>query len=556
VSSTTVAIELLSDRIDVAAIKGGRVLSSRRIPVEFPSDPTAWVKAVHEAGDKLRPAIEEMSVRGAPARLVYRSPTQAVDLASFELRAASQACAAATLPCLESLPYSGTAALCDATVVGRDHSGPTRRWHVVVAAERVDVARTLVEMIEAAGLTFESLVPMDAAIMAKLVRRALDYKGAQHGWLHFGKHSSFFVIGGQGRVRFERSIALGVETIVRSLTRPIRLPDEEPIELDHETAKKIVHEHGIPDTDDAVLDSPPLTRAHIMPQIQPVLQRYVVELRQSLRFGLPENERDAIDITVSGPGSTVPGLSELMAWELKLKIAPDPQYANFDYRSPAGKGSELLDVMENRQFLNLLNLQPGDTANRRQIERLRRWLWSGAAVALVVIAFDAVRMSSRLSDTRREQKSLEAAAAELKSLQKTHQTLNAALTAMGEMELVIAEEIGTRPDLRAVLHELSRLAPESVRLNSMRFAREGRVMTARLYGRAAHADKQGRTELNPFIEALQGSPIFANAELKNVDVDTVGDGTGQRFEATFDIILAPDASVLPKLAADTEGGDG
>ncbi|MHC5006217.1 MAG: PilN domain-containing protein [Planctomycetota bacterium] len=317
-----------------------------------------------------------------------------------------------------------------------------------------------------------------------------------------------------------------------------------------------MHEHGIPDTDDAVLDSPLLTRAHIMPQIQPVLQRYVVELRQSLRFGLPENERDAIDITVSGPGSTVPGLSELMAWELKLKIAPDPQYAEFDYRSPAGKGSELLDVMEDRQFLNLLNLQPGDTANRRQIGRMRRWLWSGAAAALVVVAFDAVRMSARLSDTRREQKSLEAAAAELQSLQKTHRTLNAALTAMGEMELVIAEEIGARPDLRAVLHELSRLAPDSVRLNSMRFARENRVMSARLYGRAAHVDEQGRTELNPFIEALQASPIFANAELKNVDVGTAGDGTGQRFEATFDIILAPDASVLPKLAVGTEGGDG
>jgi Tfp pilus assembly PilM family ATPase/Tfp pilus assembly protein PilN len=556
VSSTTVAIELLSDRIDVAAMKGGRVLSSRRIPVELPSESTAWVKAVREAGEKLRPTIQEMSVVGARARLVYRSPTQAVDMASFELRGASQACAAAMLPCLESLPYSATTALCEASAVGRDRSGPNRRWHVVVAAERADVARMLVEMIESAGLTFESLVPMDAAIMAKHVRRALDHKGAQHGWLHFGKHSSFFVIGGQGRIRFERSIALGAETIIQSLTRPIRVPDEEPIELDHETAKKIVHEHGIPDTDEAVLDNPPLTRAHIMPQIQPVLQRYVVELRQSLRFGLPENERDSIDITVSGPGSTVPGLSELMGWELKLNIVPDPQYADFDYQSPAGKGSELLDVMEDRQFLNLLNLQPGDTANRRQIGRLRRWLWSGAAAALVVVAFDAVHMGSRLSDTRREEKSLNAAAAELRSLHQTHQTLNAALTAMGELELTIAEEVGARPDLKAVLQELSRLAPESVRLNSMRFTRENRVMLARLYGRAAHVDEQGRTELKPFVESLTASPLFANAELGNIDVGTAGDGTGQRFDVTFEIILAPDTSVLPKLAADTEGGDG
>ncbi|MHC4209519.1 MAG: PilN domain-containing protein [Planctomycetota bacterium] len=554
-SSTTVAIELLSDRLDVAAIKGGRVVASRRVPVDLPSEPTAWAKAVRSASDKLRSAVGELGVAGAPARLVYRSPTQAVDLASFELGSAAQACAAAKLPCLESLPYAGTAALCEATAVGRDRSGPNRRWHVVVAADRIDVVRTLVELIESAGLTFDSAVPIDAAIMARLVRGAVAHQGSQHGWLYFGKHSSFFVIGGQGRVSFERSIGLGVETIVQSLTRPIRLPDEEPVELDHETAKKIVHEHGIPETDDAVHDDPRLTRAHIMPQIQPVLQRYVVELRQSLRFGLPENERDSIDITVSGPGSTVPGLSELMAWELKLKFATDPAYATFDYRAPAGQGSELLDALEDRQFLNNLNLQPGDTANRRQLGRLRRWMWSGAAVALVVVGFDAVRLGARLNNARQEEQNLQAAASELTALHQTHQTLNAALVAMGEMELAIAEEVGARADLRAILHELSRLTPESVRLNSMRLNREDTIMAARLYGRAAHADGQARTELEPFIEALKNSPLFVNAVLKNVEVGSAGDRSGQRFEATFDVIMAPDAAALAELAADTEGGE-
>jgi Tfp pilus assembly protein PilN len=424
-----------------------------------------------------------------------------------------------------------------------------------VTADRVDVIRTLVEMVEAAGLTFESAVPIDAAIMARLVRAAVAHRGPQHGWLYFGKHSSFFIIGGQGRISFERSIALGVETIVQSLTRPIRLPDEEPVELDAETAKKIVHEHGIPETDEPVHDDPGLTRAHIMPQIQPVLQRYVVELRQSLRFGLPENERDSIDITVSGPGSTVPGLSELMAWELKLKFATDPAYAAFDYRSPAGQGSELLDALEDRQFLNNLNLQPGDTANRRQLSRLRQWMWSGAAVALVVVGFDAVRMGARLSDARQEEQNLEAAATELKALHQTHQTLNAALVAMGEMEVAIAEEVGARADLRAVLHELSRLTPESVRLNSMRLNREDTVMAVRLYGRAGHADGQGHTELEPFIEALKDSPLFVNAVLKNVEVGTAGDRSGQRFEATFDVIMAPDAAALAEVTGGTEGGE-
>jgi hypothetical protein len=43
--------------------------------------------------------------------------------------------------------------------------------------------------------------------------------------------------------------------------------------------------------------------------------------------------------------------------------------------------------------------------------------------------------------------------------------------------------------------------------------------------------------------------------LKNIEVGTAGDRSGQRFEATFDIIMAPDAAALAELAADTEGGE-
>jgi Tfp pilus assembly PilM family ATPase/Tfp pilus assembly protein PilN len=553
VSSTTVAIELLSDRIDVAAVRGGRVVDSRRVAVDLPSESTKWVKAVRDAGDDLRSAVKALSVTGAPARVLYRSPTQAVDLASFELRSASEACAAAVLPCLESLPYSGNAALSEAVVVGRDRSGPNRKWHVVVAADRVDVIRTLVEVVEGAGLVFQSATPGDAVMMAQLVDSALRAPGPMRGWLHFGQHSSFFVIGGQGTIRFERAIGLGVETIAHSLTRPIRLLDEEAIELDHETARMIVHEHGIPDTDEPVHEQPALTRRHIMPQIQPVLQRYVVEVRQSLRFGLPENERDSITITVSGPGSTVPGLSELIAWELKIEMTPDPAYVDFDHRKPAGPGSQLQDAMKDRQFLDRMSLEPVDTATRRQLGRLRRWMWAGVAAALVVIGFDGFRLHWRLADTRTEASTLQAAVAEQESLEQTHQKLVAAVGALNELEQALVEERGAQADLKAILHELSRLAPETVRINSMRFNREAGAMSGRLYGHAALVGGTGRTELEPFIEAIKASPLFANAVLRNVEVNRAGGQSGQRFEATFQVIPVPDLADAPDLAA---GGGG
>lgn len=544
-SAAAVAIELLSDRVDVAVIGGGGVTSSKRVPLELMSDPTAWAKGVRAAGSKLKEVVQELGAEGARARILYRSPAQAVDLASLALRTPKQACAAAMLPAAESLPYGLTSAIMNAVAIGRDAGGPDRRWHVVVAAERMDIIRALIEMVESAGLVFDTATPLDAAILAGVVRRALSYAGPQHGWLHFGMHSSVFVLGGSGRVSFVRSIALGTETIVQALTRPIRMPDENPITLPHETAQKIFYQHGVPETDDELEESLHLTRRHIMPQIQPVLQRYVVELRQSLRFGLPEEDRKAIEITVSGPGSTIPGLVELIAWELKLKFSTDQRYAGYDFHAPAGNGSELCDALENKRFLDEINLQPAEAATRRQAARLRRWLWTGAAAALAFVGLDAFQTASRLSDAREQADGLKIAATEAMGMTETHKKLVAAASALHELEQTIAAEVGAGVDMRAVLQELSRLTPESIKLNSLRFTRESTGVLARVYGRAIEVDKStGQTQVEAFITALKESPLFQDANLRNVERGSFAEGNGERFEASIQAVLAPDVSEI------------
>ncbi len=528
--------------MDVAVVRGSAIASSLRVPLELSNDPTTWSKAVRGAGSKLKEIIKELDAEGASVRVLFRSPAQSVDVHSFALRTSSQARAAAILPLADSLPYALSSANLDAVAVGRDAGGADRRWHVVVGADRSDVIRAIVEMVESAGLKFDSATPIDAAIIAGVVRSALAYAGPQHGWLHFGKHSSFFVLGGSGRVRFVRSIALGTETIVNTLTRPIRTPDEDPINLDHDTAQRIFYEHGVPDTDDLLDESLQLRRRHIMPQIQPVLQRYVVELRQSLRFGLSEEERHAIEITVSGPGSTIPGLVELIAWELNLKLAIDTRYREYDFRAPAGDGSELHDALGNTQFLDRLNLQPPEAAQRRQADRLRRWLWTGAAAALALIAVDAVQVGSNLSDARHRTAALKIAATQAAGMQETHKRLLAAGVALNELEQTIAAEAGARINMRAILQELSRVTPASIKLTSLRFTRAADVVTARLHGRAIEIDTAtGQTEVGTFITALKESSLFRNASLRDVARGSFAAGNGERFEASFEAVLAPDA---------------
>ena len=52
-----------------------------------------------------------------------------------------------------------------------------------------------------------------------------------------------------------------------------------------------------------------LAGTQVVPLLQPVLQRFIVELRQSLRFGLNDNDRANLSLFITGPGSAVKGLS-------------------------------------------------------------------------------------------------------------------------------------------------------------------------------------------------------------------------------------------------------
>ena len=547
----TVAIELLYDRMDVAAIKGGRVLVSKRFPSELPTDGLEWIKAVRSIGTVLEPIVQELGLSGAQTSILYRSPTQAVDLASFEIRSSSEACTAAILTCSESLPYSASTAVIEAVVVGRDRAGTAPKTHVAVAAERTDAVRAMVEMVESAGLKFSSAAPIDVPIMVRILRQVLKHSGPQQGWLHFGEHSSLFVVGGGGAIRFERSIAIGLRTIARSLTRPIRLPGgDEIVELDFDSALKILHRHGIPDADEVVHHDPELTRRHIMPLIQPVLQRYIVELRQSIRFGVPdEGERKAIAITVTGPGSAIPGLASLVGWELRLDVKADEKYSGYDYLLPAATGSELVEAIEDPQILARLNLVPSELAERRQLAHRRRWLWAGAAVALVAIGTDALRISAKLGDAQREAAALAGATASQEKLEVTRARLIAGIRAMDELDETIADSVGGPIRLGAVLHEFSRIIPSSVGLTAMQFRREGQVMTGRISGRAVPIEiSTNRTELEPFIDLLKSSPLFENIVLSNVEVSPGGPSSGLRFDASFTLVVVAQETARKQVA--------
>ncbi len=554
-----VAIELLPDRVDVVHVRGGRIADSKRLPIELPSDPSAWCKALRAASGTLKQAVADLGATKLRAVVLYRSPTQAVDLASMEMRSAHQAADAASLDCLGGLSYHMDNAVVATSVVGRDLAGEGRKTHVVVAADRIDVLTAIVDFVTSAGLRAEHIAPIDAVINAAMAQRALRRGLPLQAWLYIGQHSSFFVIAGEGRVHFGRGLSLGLETLARTLTRPIRVRGrDEPVELDLDTALTVIHQVGVPRGEQVVYEPLGLTGTQLRPLVQPVLQRYIVELRQSMRFALPDGDFRDLPLTLLGPGGRLPSFDELLEEELGVRPQRSDDGEAFDRTVPGGPKSELHDALANRSALRDLTILPPAVAGKRRAAELRRCMWAGTAVALLLVALDAVRLNKQVEQARIYADSLASQMEQDEALTSTRLKLTNASAALKSLEDAISRERSACVSFRAVMHELSKVTPESVRLINLTFStREGQSQCAlRGYAKramAARGGTPGDSELKQFIERLKMSPLVSGVTLLNVERAELGGDPAESFQASMDLIsIPPDLKPAQVVTAEAE----
>lgn len=522
-----IVIELMPDRVGVLVFEGSRQVEERTLPLAPEDDPGEWAKSIRRSAVSLGTIVTELKLEDAETAVLYRSPTQFVDLSAYAVRSAAQVIEAATMSCADSLPYSMMSATCEAMIVGRDAAGDPCQTHVVLGAEREDIAEAIAHLVEEAGLRFQSATPLDAALVAHLVRGELAGRH-RRGALYIGQYTSFFVVVNAGSLLFSRRIDLGIETLVTSLTRPINIPGRAEIELTVDEAREVLAKHGIPGRDEIVHAEHGLTGVQVVPLLQPVLQRFIVELRQSLRFGLSEEDRADLSIWVTGTGSSLKNLATLIGTELGIESAGDTTYPDPE------PTRERQDAIADRSFLTRLNLMPRPLALRRRTARLRRWMVTGAVAAMVLIGVEGVRYHKQVQSAQDEADVYAAQIKDLQSLEGTSAKLKVVMAAKAQLQRSIHENIGVVNNYRACMQELSLITPATIRFTRIGFQDTPDETAGTLTGFAFPSRTNGdRTDLEPFIEALRASPLFAGVKLGNVQMDASGRGEGQRFTASF-----------------------
>ncbi len=535
--SQPVILVIGSRLIEMMIRRGGRT-ECIRLDVELPSEPHAWHAALGALAAPLGLMVAEHRLAGAPTVVLYESPSGSSQLTSVATSREGQALAAARLAALGSIGGSYESAIADACEIGCDAAGDPPRRHVVAAAERHETLCAIADLIDAIGLRTERIVPSDAIAIANMIQRAMAHRGPTHGWLDMGREQSWFVVVGEGQLRLFRPIRFGVDQLIEVLTRPICLNSARAdFSLNLEQARALLAEHGIPDRDHVLDAAAGLCGKHIMPLLAPVLQRVIVELKQSLRFGLTEPQRRELTMTLCGPGAAVSGLATLIGEAIETTVESQRNVASSS-ASPAVPLPGGLDPQACLALLNSCpNLLPAKTIADHMARRFNRGVWVGLAAGLCLLTLDSVRLDRQIADEHERLSEVRARMDEAQSRAHDREQAGVRAAAWRRMRNSYVAATDFSPNYSAVLREVALATPKSIRLTRLESANAalesvigqiGPLPTLVLEAYAFEPDADDH--ITAVVESLRSSALVEGVALGSIVRSELDGKPARRFD--------------------------
>ncbi len=549
VPKARVVIEVSPTRVEVSLLgEGARSLSRLRTAGE-----DSWGAVLDATRDTLKELIGTLGVLGARATVIYHAPTTSVGVFACPTSAGSKGVEQSVrLSLSENAGFALVPGASDLRVLWRDSAATADpaapQTHTLACADREETLEAVVAWASSAGVIVDRLVPASALLLERAVAAATD-SSANALVLYVGEHGSVLASCAQGRVRLVRPIALGIEPLAGAL-RQAPAADASGLVFEGESALKFVLTAGVPKRAQGGVAASGDDRALAL--MQPTLQRAVIEIRQTLRFGLTEQARKDLCLVVRGAGARVPRLGEVIAEQLglTLKLAPEPPTTS---GASACAQASTLGLAGERT----VGLLPRASRSRALMERARRGVLVGAGVAMALILVQTVVARVQLSGARRTLAQEQSRAETIRPLIETQRRGREAGIAYTAAVARVRERFAVCPRWDAMLAVLSRRTPEGVRLSEVSMALDStNKPIARFQGRTVlRAGVDANESIKRFMDELTSAPVFKAVRLGATQRLQSAEGVTITFDVSANLVELPlDDAELGLASAGGPGG--
>ncbi|MCB9847842.1 MAG: PilN domain-containing protein [Phycisphaeraceae bacterium] len=548
-----IIIELSPAAIDGASIRFGRVV--RRAHVEL--DPTDWRQAWEEGlssfDGPLSAIIEQLDAKGATADVAYRSPTSFAEIISVPVTGAA-AIGAVKLAladhvgfALDVNPYAIESL---SKIEGKNAKGAM----ALAIADNASASQVLAGWLGRAGCELACACPASGLSLVSAVREAASHgAGAVSARLYLDRRLCVLTVASAGAVRMVRRIEIGFEDLVTSITRPIvrRDADGESITLARRQAGLILCGAGIPRFNDPVEPELGLTGRDLLPLLQPALQRLAIEIKQSFRFELSDEERGAIELRCTGPFGAMPGLAQSLNELIEINAVSegtlDPAIIEAPFLNDDDRPLALARCARSNPIV------AEQVLGAQRLASFRFGARAGAVAAALTLLATALVTSSQIRAERRAARSLDAAVAQVDEIIALNQSILTQSDTLAATHRRMSETIGKSTRWYAPLAALPGLIPDSVSLVEVGGADRSEKGPARLEITGVAGDSDGgdaQAALNEFIRALNDCPLVESVDLGTTNrVSASSDSGAMRFSVVINLVPTPRRTVA---AAPTE----
>ncbi len=549
-----VIIELSPSRIEVATTRNGVLGEWRRERVARAEWPSPFTTVLPEAAGVIGKLLAEMGVSAASATVIYSTPGSVTGLtscaASINTAGAEQAAMLALTNMadfpIEDAPSDSCTLLTDRASRKRgDPDAPMPQRHILACADSEDRAAALCEALSLPGIAIEGLVPAEAVATADAMRLATASSDTSEiaAVVWIGEHSTSLAVGTPGRLFFVRTITAGTEALAEVLCRPLRSRDADaaPITLSHEEARTLLMGVGVPAPDALIPGYPNLAGSALLPHLQPILQRLSIEIKQSLRFGVSEDNRAHVRLRLAGPGAAVPGLGDAISRVsgFGFDAVIDPNHPPDANDSSCGG---LIAAFSRCPTLSICIL-PAQVRQVRTLRKARKALLIGAALAFSYVGYETFDAYSTLRSERGRLTELTSAMVSSQGPMAVRQNAMASCAAMADAERRLRKAMDQSPDWATMLEIISHATPAEMRLTSLDMTRNPTRCAIDMRGHIRFEEVADPAALiRSYVKKLESVPLVDGVRLGAASRAPLAGHDAQTFSLTIGVLPLPPVS--------------
>lgn len=538
-----ILVSLSPSAVRVGVVVRGELARVERLVLDPDGFEDLWRQELRPLDDVLRAACTAAKVRGrSPSLILYHGQYSVAEVFSAPTTGGA-ALQAADLYLQQMLP-----AVRNGWVTGRhvsheqDDTGELlpstepagkskgKRTLMLTAADTCDATDILANWARRSGLLAQGVLATKAAMLQCALHD--EERKAQRGvrvHLHLGEHAMTLSGWVDGRLAFARCAEVGYALLSDAVYRSRRSARDG--DLTREDATRVLFSSGVPKLGQ-VMDAKRQLRAEaVLPLIQPALQRYMIELRQTLRFGMLESDLARASIVLAGPGAGVPHLAQTLSDAIEMPVERH------------GGESRSLDVGVAEDSVGDLGLAlalrgkdvwmlPPSVRAARTTRSLDLAVRGGALAAMVTLGAIAGINYAGAAHTQEQIESLKPRAEAITELRDARRQAEVRGVEAAQLRELLRTNLGSRPSWQGVLTLLADAPLMGVEIEEIGGASEGDATgapTVLVHGRAPwetptdDSKSQGEDPVAKFVSKLATCPLVKSARV----VSTFADGPSQ-----------------------------